>query len=89
MSSVAKKGDWPIQATKKINKLCGADRGKKPLLGDTIQVGNILTTQKERMGRTKWGHWVDAVLPFSRPTAQRYMQLYRAFLMGQKSGEGF
>jgi hypothetical protein len=89
MTSFTKKTRWPTQATNKIRKTCGAETARTPHLGELIQVGGILTQQRKRLGATKWQQWIDEALPFSRSTAQRYMQLYRAFLMGQQSGKGF
>jgi len=88
MISFARKPDWPIRTTKEINNVC-REVDKKPHLEELIKVGELLTKQKERLGNTKWAQWVQEALPFSRPTAQRYMLLYRAFVMGQKAGQGF
>jgi hypothetical protein len=41
-----------------------------------IQLGELLTAQKERCGHGDWTSWIKANLKFSADTAGRYMRCY-------------
>src|SRR5205814_4174675 len=42
-----------------------------------IQVGGLLTQQKETVGHGQWEKWVETHLPFGPRTASNYVRLYR------------
>lgn len=50
------------------------DLGKKTLTKG-IEIGGILTAEKERLGHGNWGVFLEK-LPFTDRTARRYMKLY-------------
>ncbi len=48
----------------------------KQALEKAIQVGEELTEQKAALGHGQWLPWIKKNLPFSQPTAYRYMRLH-------------
>jgi Protein of unknown function (DUF3102) len=50
---------------------CGA------AIGAGIEIGEILTRRKERVGHVNWIPWLEANAPFTEATACNYMRLFK------------
>jgi modification methylase len=65
-----------MNVIKRINQL--HKTFMKMTVAKAVEIGKLLTEQKEKLGHGNWEDWMRTNLEFSAATAKRYMRLYEA-----------
>ena len=66
-----------VERTKQIVDLhLGIEASLRRSVQDAIRLGELLTAQKEALSHGEFLPWIERELPFSQPTASRYMMLF-------------